>query len=173
LRSAGDTKSIVAAVRHEVQVLDPNLPLFNVRTLAEQRINSLATERMTATLLTAFGVLALLLSSLGIYGVMAYAVSQRTHEFGIRMALGAQAGDILQMVLKQGTALLAAGLALGVVGAIATTHLLWSFLYGVDTSDPVTIAGVAVLLALVALLACYVPARRATKVDPMVALRYE
>jgi putative ABC transport system permease protein len=173
LRSAGDTKSIVAAVRREVQALDANLPLFNVKTLAEQRNNSLATERMTAMLLTAFGGLALLLAATGIYGVMAYAVNQRTHEIGIRMALGAQARDILRMVLQEGSALLAAGFALGIAGAVAATHLLWSFLYGVDTTDPVTIAGVVVLLTLVALVACYVPARRATKVDPMVALRYE
>ncbi|HJQ25198.1 MAG TPA: ABC transporter permease [Blastocatellia bacterium] len=173
VRTAGDAGALIAMVRDQVQALDANLPVFNVKTMAEQKRQSLYSERMAATLMTAFGLLALGLASIGIYGVMAYLVSCRTREIGIRIALGAQVGDVLSLVLRQGMAMVLIGVAFGLAGAFAATRLLTSFLYGVSTSDATTFALVALLLAAVALVACYLPARRAAKVDPMVALRYE
>ena len=173
VRTAGDAKAVLAMVRQEVQSMDANLPVFNVKTLAEQKNSSLYTERMVATLLSAFGLLALGLAALGIYGVMAYTVSRRTREIGIRMALGAQVGNVLILILRQGLALILIGVALGIGGALLATRWLTSFLYGVSTTDATTFALIALLLTAVAWLACYIPARRATKVDPMVALRCE
>src|SRR5215813_247271 len=173
LRSAGDPASLIESARRELRALDPQLPATNIRTLEEQRRNSLYSERVTALLLSAFGALALLLAALGIYGVMAYAVAQRTREFGIRMALGARAGDVLRLMMSQGARLIGAGVALGLAGAFAATRLIRSFLYQVSYTDPMAFVSAALLLAAVALLACYIPARRATKVDPMVALRCE
>jgi predicted permease len=173
LRSAGAPAALVGAVRREVQALDPRLPLTRVRTLEEQRGAWLYSERITALLLAAFGGVALLLAGLGIYGVMAYAVTQRTREIGVRMALGAQAADVLRLVLRQCVWLIGGGMALGLAGALAATRLIKGFLYGVSATDPLTFMAVILLLAGVALLACYLPARRATKVDPLVALRSE
>jgi len=173
VRTAGEANALIAMVRREVQALDANLPVFNVKTLAEQKSRALYSERMVATLLTAFGLLALGLAALGIYGVMAYSVSRRTREIGLRMALGAERRDVLSLILRQGMALILIGVACGLVGAFAATRWLASFLYGVSATDWTTFALIALLLALVALLACYLPARRATRVDPMVALRYE
>src|SRR5262249_35397228 len=173
LRSAGDPALLVESVRRELRALDPQLPATRIRTLEEQRRNSLYSERVTALLLSAFGGLALLLAALGIYGAMAYAVTQRTREVGIRMALGARGGDVLRLMLRQGAWLIVAGVALGLAGAFAATRLIRSFLYQVSATDPLTFVAAPLLLAGVALLACYVPARRATKVDPMVALRCE
>ncbi|HKC85538.1 MAG TPA: FtsX-like permease family protein, partial [Blastocatellia bacterium] len=173
LRSAGAPASLIESARRELRALDPQLPVTNIRTLEEQRRNSLYSERVTALLLSAFGALALLLAALGIYGVMAYAVAQRTREFGIRMALGARAGDVLRLMLRQGALLIGAGVALGLAGAFAATRLIRSFLYQVSANDPMTFVLAALLLAAVPLLACYIPARRATKVDPMIALRCE
>ena len=156
--------------------MDGNLPIHDVKTQIEQSEQTLAQERLFAKLLTLFGLLAQQLAAIGLYGVMAYSVAQRTHEIGIRMALGASSSDVMKMILRQGMALTLIGIALGIVGAYVTTKYLaslTSMLYGVRAADPLTFAVVATLLTLVALAACYIPARRATRVDPMVALRYE
>jgi putative ABC transport system permease protein len=173
VRAASDPKEMVAAVRREVQTMDANLPVYNIKTLAEQKSSSLYTSRMVATLLTFFGLLALLLAAIGIYGVMAYSVNRRTREIGIRMALGARRADVLKLVLGEGLIIVAAGLAVGLGVTFAVTRVISSLLYGVSATDAATFIAVSLLLAGVALGACFVPARRATKVDPMVALRYE
>jgi putative ABC transport system permease protein len=173
VRANGDPKSLTAAVRHEVQTLDPNLPPFNVVTLSENIDISLFPARFGALLLGGFGVLALVLATVGIYGVMSYSVSKRTHEIGIRMALGAQANNVLKLVVGQGMLLALIGTAVGLAVAFALTRVVKSLLYGVSATDLATFAAIALLLTVVALLACFIPARRATKVDPLVALRYE
>ena len=179
VRTAGDPGATVDAVRRAVAQVDPNLPLNNVKTQVEQADETLRMERLFAKLLTLFGLLAQQLAAIGLFGVMAYSVSQRTREIGIRMALGANHGDVLQMVLRQGMTLALIGVALGLLGAYVLTKYLGSLLdlksklYGVTASDPLTYGVIAAVLTLVALLACYIPARRATRVDPMVALRYE
>jgi ABC-type antimicrobial peptide transport system permease subunit len=147
--------------------------LIRVRTLAEQRMRSLSTPRMAATLLGMLGGLGLLLGTLGLYGVMAYLVTQRTHEIGIRMALGAERGNILRLVLRQALRLVVLGLALGTLGALAAARLIEGLLYGVQPQDPMTMAMVMLVLAGAALVACLLPARRAVRVDPITALRYE
>ncbi|MCH8948204.1 MAG: ABC transporter permease [Acidobacteria bacterium] len=173
VRATGNPSALTDAVRGEVRALDPTLAAYSVRTLTEHMGVSLLPVRMAATLLGIFGFLALVLAAVGIYGVMSYAVSQRTHEIGIRMALGAQPRDILRSVIGQGMMLVLIGVVIGLAVALAVTRFLTFLLYGISATDPATFAGVSLLLAAVALLACYIPARRATKVDPMVALRYE
>jgi macrolide transport system ATP-binding/permease protein len=173
VRTNGNPKNLLAAVRHEVQMLDDNLPPFNVVTLAENIDISLFPARFGALLLGGFGLLALVLATVGIYGVMSYSVGQRTHEIGIRMALGAQVNNVLKLVVGQGMILAAIGVAVGLVAAFALTRVVKSLLYGVSATDLATFAGIALMLIIVALLACSIPARRATKVDPMEALRYE
>jgi predicted permease len=176
VRTTGDSTAHVNAIRETVRDIEGNLPLNNVRTQVEQADQSLAQERLFAKLLSLFGLLAQQLAAIGLYGVMAYGVAQRTHEIGIRMALGAKPGDVLRMILRQGMTLVLLGVGLGIAGAYVLTKYLASLtgmLYGVNPADPATFATIAVLLTAVALVACYIPARRATKVDPMVALRYE
>jgi predicted permease len=173
IRAVSEPKEMVAAVRREVQAMDANLPVYNIKTLAEQKSSSLYTSRMVATLLTFFGLLALLLAAIGIYGVMAYSVNRRTREIGIRMALGAKQTDVLRLVMGEGLILVAAGLAVGLGVTFAVTRVISSLLYGVSATDTATFIVISLVLAGVALGACFVPARRATKVDPMVALRYE
>jgi putative ABC transport system permease protein len=173
VRTAGDPRSLVGAVREEIRALDKDLPPYNVKTMNEALYESLARERFTTLLLMVFAGLALVLASVGIYGVMSYAVTQRTHEIGIRMALGAQTRDIFRQVVGQALRLAGIGVALGLGAALALTRLMASLLYGVSTTDPLTFALIAILLSGVSLLASYIPARRAMKVDPMIALRYE
>jgi putative ABC transport system permease protein len=164
---------LTQALRREVQAVDPDLPIFGERPMEDLVSASLAQRRFAAQLISLFGALALLLSGIGIYGVIAWSVSQRTREIGIRLALGADKGVILRWILWQGTRLILAGVIVGLLGAVAMTRLLRGLLFEIAPTDPLTYVGVAALLAIVALLACYIPARRATKVDPMVALRFE
>jgi predicted permease len=171
-RGAGDPQQLIALVRSEVQQLDPNLPLAS-RTLIERMNLPLLPARLAATVLGGFGLVALALAAIGIYGVMSYAVAKRTHEIGVRMALGAQRADVLKLVIGQGLTLTLIGMAIGSLAALALTRAMTSLLFGVSATDPLTYVGVAVLLGAVALLACYLPARRASRVDPMVALRCE
>ena len=173
VQTSGNPKELAAAVRREVQALDPNLPAFNVMSLADNIDISLLPARFGAVLLGVFGFLALLIASIGIYGVMNYGVSERTHEMGIRMALGARGRDVLRLVISQGMWLALIGVGIGAGVALGVTRLVKSYLYDVSVTDPLTFIGIALLLTAVALLACYVPARRATKVNPLEALRYE
>jgi predicted permease len=173
VRTAGEPESVVTPVREQIRVLDPNLPIADVKTLREQVDLSLFPSRVAAWTLGGFGVLALLLAAIGIYGVVSYSVAQRTREIGLRRALGAKESDVLKLVLGEGFFVISIGLALGLLVAFGATRLIAGFLYGVAPTDPLTFVGVPVLLGLIALGACYIPARRATKVDPLVALRYE
>ena len=173
VKGASDPRALVNAVREEVRALDRDLPLFNIRTMDQYVSASVAQPQLIALLLTLFAGLALVLTAIGLYGVMSYSVAQRTHEIGIRMALGASPGLVLRLVIRQGMQLAAAGVGIGLTAAIAATQLLKVLLFGIGARDPLTFASIAVIIALVALAACFLPARRATKVDPMVALRYE
>ena len=172
-RTNGDPQSQVASLRAALLQLDPNQPMYAVRTLENILANSTAPHRFNMLLLGLFAGLAFLLAVMGLYGVISYSVAQRTHEIGIRLALGARPGDVFRMVVGQGFLLVMIGVGVGLAGALAATRLMESLLFGVSATDPVTFAGVAALLTAVALVACYIPARRATRVDPMVALRYE
>jgi predicted permease len=172
-RAGGDPQSLLNAIRREVARLDANLPIYDAKTMREHMRLSLFPLRAGAWVAGGFAFLALLLAGLGIYGVMSYATAQRTREIGIRLALGAQSSDVLRLALRQGLKLALLGLALGLTGALTMTRLMTSVLYGVSATDAATFGGVTLLLSLVVLLACYVPARRATKVDPMIALRTE
>jgi len=173
LRGHLDAAAVPAALRQQVQSVDPTLPVFGAQTLVETVSASLAERRFSMEIVALFALTALLLAGLGIYGVISYIVSERTHEIGIRLALGAERSSILQMVLRQGLALGVAGAAVGLAGALIVSHLMAGLLYGVRPTDPLTFAGVALLLIGVALLAGYLPARRALRVDPLVALRHE
>jgi putative ABC transport system permease protein len=173
IRTQGDPLSIAGAVRKEVREMDPEQPIAAIKPMGEWLASSVATPRYRTTLLGLFAVLAMLLAATGIYGVMSYSVAQRTHEIGVRMALGARHSAVLGLIVRQGMSLVAIGLVIGLASAFALTRVMSSLLFGVTAKDPITFAVVAVLLSLVALIACYVPARRATKVDPLEALRYE
>jgi putative ABC transport system permease protein len=173
VRAEGDPSLLAGAVRAAVRGIDPSLPVFGLQTMSDTVADSLARPRFLSLLLGAFSVISLALAAVGIYGVMAYSVSRRTQEIGVRMALGARASDVLMMVLAQGTKLAAVGVGIGLAGAFALTRVMSTLLFEVSVTDPATFAAVVALLAFVTLLACYVPARRATKVDPMIALRRE
>jgi putative ABC transport system permease protein len=165
--------AMAAPIRQQVVAIDKDQPVFDVKTMREVRSTSLALYSFSSIMLSIFAGVALLLAAIGIYGVMSYAVTQRTQEIGIRMALGARATDVLKLVVKNGMLLALIGVAVGLAGAFALTRLLESLLVGVTPTDAVTFSIVTFGLLLIALLACYVPARRATKVAPMIALRYE
>jgi putative ABC transport system permease protein len=173
VRTELDATNLTAAVRSEIASIDPEQAVFNITTMDELALNSFSLRRFSMTLFGIFAGLALVLAAIGIYGVISYSVTHRTHEFGIRMALGAKPSDVLTLVLGHGIRLAAAGVVLGLLIALAVTQLMSSLLFGVNENDPLTFALVAALLAAVALLSCYLPARRALRVDPMVALRYE
>ena len=173
VRTTGDPRPLTAAIREQVLAVDPNQPVYDVKTMDERVAVTLETRRFAVVLLSVFGALALILAAIGLYGVLAFAVSQRTREIGIHMALGARARDVLLMVIRQGMSLVIAGVVFGVAGAFALTRLMRSLLFEVGPTDSLTFVLVSLLLAAVGFIACYVPARRATKVDPLIALRYE
>ncbi|MBA3768549.1 MAG: ABC transporter permease, partial [Acidobacteria bacterium] len=173
IRTINEPQSISSMVRSAIQSVDKDQPVYRVRTMEKVLAESVAQKRFSMMLLGIFAGVALLLAAIGLYGVMSYGVSQRTHEIGIRMALGARGLDVLKMVVKQGMLLVLIGTGLGLVGAFALTRVMSSLLFGVSPTDPLTFAGVAVALAVVTLAACLIPASRAVKIDPMVALRYE
>jgi putative ABC transport system permease protein len=173
VKGAVDPQTMQQAIDRQVRQIDPDQALTNVQTMEKIKSDSVAPMRLRTTLLGVFAGIALLLSAIGIYGVISYSVAQRTHEMGVRLALGARGGDILRLVVGSGMLLAAIGLVIGLAGSLALTRLLNSLLFGVKATDPATMVTVAAMLAGVAMLACYVPARRATKVDPMVALRWE
>lgn len=173
IRTTSDPVQMSSAITQEIQAVDPELPVFDVNSMEERLRESLARRRFSMILLSVFAAFALILAAIGIYGVMAYSVNQRTHEIGIRMALGAQRNNILNLVIRQAIILVSCGLAIGLAGAFALTRVMSSLLYGVSVTDRFTFVIVSLLLGGTALLASYVPARRATKVDPMVALRCE
>jgi predicted permease len=173
VRTGGSPEPVIATLRHEIQSLDANLALTDMNTIGQVIDQGLWAARVGAGLLTLFGGLALLLAVLGVYGVLSYSVNQQRREIGIRMAMGAQPESVLTLIVVQGMKLAFAGLVLGLLAAFAATRVLSSLLFGVSTHDPLTFVGVALVLAIAAVLACYIPARRATRVDPMIALRYE
>jgi putative ABC transport system permease protein len=173
LRATGDPANLAAAVRAKVADIDVEQPVFEVRSMQDLVGQASAAPRMNTGLLGLFALLALLLAAVGIYGVMSYAVEQRTNEIGLRMALGAQRADVLRLIAGQSLWIVAAGVGAGLIGALAATRVLGSLLFETSASDPATFLGVVFALTLVAALSCYVPARRAMKVDPMRALRHE
>ena len=173
VRASSDPQTLVQAVRREVLAVDPTQPIYNVLTMEQVLDESISRQRLNMMLLSIFATLATLLSTVGIYSVMSYLVTQHTREIGIRMALGAQPKDVLKLVLGQGLMLTVIGVVIGVGGALVLTRLMETLLFGVRATDPSTFVGVSLLLTFVALLACYIPARRAMRVDPIVALRYE
>jgi ABC-type antimicrobial peptide transport system permease subunit len=173
VRVAGDPLTIANALREELARVVPAMPLLRVRTFDQQIAQSLTQERLITNLAAGFGILALVIACIGVYGLMAYSVSQRTREIGVRMAIGAERGGILWMILAEGAALACIGIGIGVAGAFGAAKLVASQLYGISPNDVATFLIAAAVLAVVAMAACFVPALRATRVDPMIALRYE
>ena len=173
IRAAGAPAGLMAAVKREIAALDPTLPLSEIRSMEELTARSVATQRFNMLLLGLFAGIGLLLAAVGIYGVVSYVAELRTNEIGIRIALGARATDVLTLILKHGLALATIGVALGLGASFALTRLMKSLLFGVSATDPLTFVVISIVLAGVALGACFVPARRASRVDPIEALRYE
>ena len=173
VRTMSEPSSVLEPIRKSIREVDPNLAATDLETLQQFMSLPLFPARVTGILLGTFGVLALVLAVGGLYGVIAYTMSQRTHEIGLRMALGAQRRDVVKLVLKHGLALAVTGVGIGIVAAFGVMRVLSSLLYGIRADDPETLIGVAIALVAIALLACYLPAKRAMAVDPMVALRYE
>jgi predicted permease len=173
VRTKRDPRALLATLQQEMRKLDSTMPLYEVKTLTEHMDIPLFPAKMAAGALGSFGVLALVLAAVGIYGVMSYVVAGRTREIGLRMALGARTGNVRGLILRQGMTLAVIGSVIGLAIAFGATRLLKSVLYGVDATDPTTFVGVTLLLAIVAMLACWIPALRASRVDPMVALRAE
>ena len=173
IRTQGDPMALVPAVRQEVSAIDPEQPISSLQPMSDLVALSTSTPRYRTSLLALFAAIAMILAATGIYGVMSYSVAQRTHEIGIRMALGARRADVLNLVVRQGMVLVLIGLGIGLIGAFGLTRVMASLLFGVTAKDPITFVFVAGLLAVVAFVACFIPARRATKVDPLTALRYE
>jgi putative ABC transport system permease protein len=173
IRSTGDPQQLAGTVRQTVRSLDPTLPVYDLKTMAQWLDELIAQPRVGTTLLGVLAAIALLLAAVGIYGMISYTVAQRTAEIGVRLALGAPPRDVLRLIVKQGMRPAIAGIAVGIVGAWVATRLIRGLLFGVSATDPLTFAGVVLFLVAVALLAAYLPARRATRVDPMIALRAE
>jgi predicted permease len=172
-RTSNDPASTASAIVHEIHAIDPGVPVFEVRTMQERLHDSLARQRFSMAVLGGFAGFALLLAAVGVYGVISYMVTQGTHDIGLRMALGAQQRDILWLVVRQGMALAAIGIVAGLIGAFSLTRVMATLLFGVSATDGITFSAVTLFLAAIALLASYVPALRATRVDPVVALHYE
>jgi putative ABC transport system permease protein len=173
VRTTDDPQNMLGTMRNQVRQMDSKLPLVDVQTVAQQVNLALLPAKAAAWFLGLFGILALVLAAIGLYGVVAYSVSQRTHEIGIRMALGARPRDVLFMILREGMSLVLIAIIVGLLLAFAATRLLSGFIYGISSSDPLTFGGVALVLALVALIASYLPARQATTVAPSLALRHQ
>jgi putative ABC transport system permease protein len=173
VRTMGSQPGLAETIRQEILKLDSEQPVSNIRSMEQAVTSSLSARRFTLTLLGIFAGAALALAIIGLYGVMAYTVAQRSHEIGIRMALGAERGHVMKLIVGQGLKLVLLGLVLGIAGALAMTRFLKTMLFGISPTDPMTFGSIAVMLTAVALLACWIPARRATKVDPLVALRHE
>jgi predicted permease len=171
VRTSGDQRSLIAAIRSEVRAMDKDQPISNIQTMDELLGRSVSQRRFSLLLMGIFAGVALALAAVGIYGVMSYLVAQRTHEIGVRMALGAQPRDVLKLVIRQGMTLALTGVMIGLMAAFGLTRLIKNLLFDVSSVDPMTFSVIAILLAGVALVACYIPARRATKVDPLLALR--
>jgi ABC-type antimicrobial peptide transport system permease subunit len=172
MNTAGDPRALITEIREQVRAIDPTVPLARIKTMDQLMDESVAQPKFRTLLVGIFSGLALLLSAVGIYGVMAYSVTERTREIGIRMALGAQTRDVLRLVVRQGMSLTLFGVVLGVAGAFALTRVMSNLLFGVGTNDPTTFIGVSFFLILVSLAACYLPARRASKVNPVKALSH-
>jgi len=172
-RTASGASDVAHSVRQAAEKVESTAVLYDLRPMEEVVSRSISKQRLTMFLLTAFSALALVLSSVGIYGVISYLTGQRTHEIGVRVALGASSSDVLRMVLGEGMRITLIGVAIGLAAAFGLTRLITTIIYGVGATDPITFAAVAILLSAIALFACYIPARRAMRVDPMIALRYE
>jgi predicted lysophospholipase L1 biosynthesis ABC-type transport system permease subunit len=173
IRAEREPAQLASAVRAAISAADPTMPVFEVMTMEELRRVGFWAQRLFGWLFSLFGIVALVLASVGVYGVIAYSVTQRTQEFGVRLALGAQASDVIKLVVHNGAVLALIGIGLGLLGAFGVTRVVQSLLFDVSSTDPLSYVGVTVFLAAIALLASYVPARRATRVDPLTALRHE